>query len=469
MISAVRNFAITFGISLLVFGLLAWFLSSFAVSSMTGGDGSTDDSDTTEAEITTEYDPFQRPDQTGEALKDVKGSTFTMLLVGVNYEETTAEPVVTEEPPLTGEPDDTEEPPSPPSDTDTTDTSVPETTEKPDTKPAVTTEPKPPVTDKINEPSTPHKTPEVTDAIEAPAVPEDNHAASPEKETQQSAIPPLVQGSAFQIHDTETAEDEEDGFYTENLFAESIVIVRMDKDREEVLTTALSKDTRIMVDGVSTTLAEVLRDKGIEYFCDKVTALTGLNIDYYAVTPVASFVEIVDMVGGVTMTIDEAIDYKEEKEETEDTGNAEGADKNDKNDKKEDEEEPEDVFSLKLSAGEQRLNGETAVDLFYYMYEVKGDTSCQRTLRQFARAFLSNLKKCTSEADAPALFKKMQPLIDTNITEAVLSEQIEFLLHFDDLESVDIVYPGKYTEDGGEVYFTPDVATATYQMMPYKQ
>ncbi len=469
MISAVRNFAITFGISLLVFGLLAWFLSSFAVSSLTGSGNVTEDSGATDTADTTVYDPFNiKPEQTGDALKDVKGQTFTMLFVGVNYEETTAEPVITEEPPLTGEPDDTGEPPSPPVDSDTSDTTEPPVTETLETEPPVTTAPDPFISDDIREPSTPHGESGTTDAVDAPAVPDDQHAAKTDKETesQQSAVPPLVQGSAFQVRETEEAEDEEDGFYTDNIFAESIVLVRMDKEREEVQTTALSKDTRIMVDGVNTTLADVLRDKGIEYFCQKITAMTGLEIDYYAVTPVASFVEIVDMVGGVTMEIDEAIDYREEKEkDPEETG---GADKNN-NDMDDKEEEPDDVFSLKLSAGEQKLSGETAVNLFYYMYEVKGDTSCLRTLRSFTRAFLSNMKNCTSESDAVSLFQQIEPLIDTNITESIVSEQIDFVLNFDKLESVDISYPGRYMEDGGEVYFNPDVAMATYQMMPYKQ
>ncbi len=99
MLSGLRNFALTFLISAVIFGLLAWAIVGFVVDMLqetipTGDnkpvtDGVSDTTDTTPNDTTPGVDTgdtSDTQDTTDEPLEEVIGDTFTMLLVGTDYQ-----------------------------------------------------------------------------------------------------------------------------------------------------------------------------------------------------------------------------------------------------------------------------------------------------------------------------------------------------------------------------------------------
>ena len=79
---SLKNFSITFVIALLIFGLLALFLTPFAVQSFQGG-LLTDKQ--TEQPTPDADEQVNNQTQTDTDLSNINGSSFTILIAGVDY------------------------------------------------------------------------------------------------------------------------------------------------------------------------------------------------------------------------------------------------------------------------------------------------------------------------------------------------------------------------------------------------
>ncbi len=76
--------------------------------------------------------------------------------------------------------------------------------------------------------------------------------------------------------------------------ADAILVGRVDKEDRQLVITSLSGDTRVMIDGVYSSLGAVLVNKGIPFFTQKITALTGFPIDYYAISTIFGMQKLIE-------------------------------------------------------------------------------------------------------------------------------------------------------------------------------
>lgn len=103
MLSGLRNFALTFLVSAVIFGLLAWGIVGFVIDIMQetipSGDNIPSNGGYTDTPVTTPGDttvdsnliddttsPDDNPDDTDVPIDEINGETFTMLLVGTDYQ-----------------------------------------------------------------------------------------------------------------------------------------------------------------------------------------------------------------------------------------------------------------------------------------------------------------------------------------------------------------------------------------------
>lgn len=89
MLPSLRNFAITFLVSLCIFGALAYFLAGFAMENFSQGfrgDKDTDTADTTAVTEETQgvFNPFDDPDEVETTT--IQGNSFNFVLIGLDYQ-----------------------------------------------------------------------------------------------------------------------------------------------------------------------------------------------------------------------------------------------------------------------------------------------------------------------------------------------------------------------------------------------
>ncbi|MBE6657975.1 MAG: LytR family transcriptional regulator [Ruminococcaceae bacterium] len=85
MLPSLRNFAITFIVSLFIFAALAFFLADFAMENFSGGFASETEAETETAEETVGvFNPFENTEE--NVTTTIQGTSFNFILVGLDYQ-----------------------------------------------------------------------------------------------------------------------------------------------------------------------------------------------------------------------------------------------------------------------------------------------------------------------------------------------------------------------------------------------
>lgn len=86
MLPSLRNFAITFLVSLMIFASLAYFLAGFAMENFTGGfSAETQTEAVTLEETIGVFNPFETPED--DVTTTIQGTSFNFVLVGLDYQQ----------------------------------------------------------------------------------------------------------------------------------------------------------------------------------------------------------------------------------------------------------------------------------------------------------------------------------------------------------------------------------------------
>lgn len=351
MLPSLRNFAITFFVSLVIFGALAYCFAAFAVKSLASG--FEDDPFAEETAEETENVPFNpfEGDPVGSESSTIQGDSFNFLLIGLDYQPSVF-------------------------------------SDYGDTTHAY-----------------------LTTALSGP---------------QRKDVEKLL-----------TYEQKRD------ISADAILVGRVDKENRRLVLTALSGNTRVMIDGVYTDLGSVLINKGMPFFRDKITALTGFPIDYYAAASLPAMESIIDRLGGLSFRVPCDMEY-------------------------EDPDEGESGLVISLKEGSQWLSGRKAMQVLRYAGYEDRDISRMTVLRDMASAMMTKLSSFTTAANAPELFKTFKNSITTNMSFADFTDRLDLLFKIGDFTVVSYAYPGRVTASGGDTWFVPDISSAITALAKYR-
>lgn len=84
---------------------------------------------------------------------------------------------------------------------------------------------------------------------------------------------------------------------------DSLILLRADKEREQFTFTVLPVDSYVDMSGKYVKLSEVYGRYGLETLLNKVYAMTGVIIDNYAVVSMEDFPRLVDALGGINYNV----------------------------------------------------------------------------------------------------------------------------------------------------------------------
>ncbi len=222
--------------------------------------------------------------------------------------------------------------------------------------------------------------------------------------------------------------------------ADAIAVVRFDKESRRILISTLPSSMRLEVNGLITTLGDIYMDNGLEYFLDKVSALTGFEIDKYFVIDIDDFSPLINTIGGVNFNVPENMSY----------------------------EDPEQELVIDLKKGNQYINGDKAEQLLRFDNYTNSDNSRAKTTSEFMLAVAEKLSGASFIEKATSYFKAFSEYFTTNYTAQDLADNLDMISHYQDFEKVISVYPGKYLTVGGEQRFEPDIMAAVSEYAEYR-
>lgn len=218
--------------------------------------------------------------------------------------------------------------------------------------------------------------------------------------------------------------------------ADAIMLMKIDGAAKECIFSMLPSDMRVQADGNDVKLGSLYSLKGIHYLRNKVTAMTGLKIDYYAVISVMGLASVIDQLGGINVTVPVDMNYDDDSQQ----------------------------LSIHLNKGSQILGGIDAVNMLRYKLYPNGDTSRRSMIAAFARTMLKKMTDISNITRVPDIYASLSEYVETDFNLADLTMHLDLIFSYSEFTASDINYPGTTGVPEGsfdnDTYFEPDINAA---------
>lgn len=349
MLSAFKNFLITFGISVTIFGFIAYFTVSYAVGAMTstpGEVGVPDDPEDTDISFETIVPP-----DNGDKLPETKGKSFNVLLIGTDLQES-----------------------------------------------------------KFDDYS-----------------------------------PDLWFWELEQYERLEVSEGtlaKQSGLFKyRTAEADSMVVMRVDKERREFTFTYIPGNMIVLAEGGEVEIGTLYGSKGVDFLRQKVEAVTGLRIDYHICISVEEIEAVIDEFDWVDFNVPCDMQYEDEFQD----------------------------LVIDLKKGNNRLDGSEASQLLRFNGYTGNSENRGTTTVKYIMALMSRASSVSNKTSVAQLYEAIYKLVDTNLTVDFLFENIDLIFSYSDYKNYELTYPGKYTVDNdGNKIFEPEIKNAINMFYSYR-
>ncbi|HIK46632.1 MAG TPA: LCP family protein [Leptolyngbyaceae cyanobacterium M65_K2018_010] len=171
--------------------------------------------------------------------------------------------------------------------------------------------------------------------------------------------------------------------------SDSMLLLRFNPQTEQLVVLSLPRDTRTYVRGRLTKLNEANRDGGPALSAESISDLLGgVAIDRYVRINVQGVEKLIDALGGVTVYVPKDMKYQDDSQH----------------------------LYINLKAGEQKLNGNQALQFLRFRYDAKGDIGRIQRQQMFMRAVVEQTLNPATIARLPKILSVIQSNVDTNLS-----------------------------------------------------
>lgn len=218
---------------------------------------------------------------------------------------------------------------------------------------------------------------------------------------------------------------------------DALMLLHIDKENKEYFISSLPSYMVLSIDSIDYYLGDLNVEKGRSFLLNKVYAVTGMKVDYYAFISTNGFKSIIDKLGGVTFTVPQDMYYKDAL----------------------------DNVLVNLKGGTQKLSGDKALQLLRFKDYDEGDEKRRSIQREFILTAFDSLLKTENISNAPALFDSVVKHVDTNFTASDFMNNLDLIFSYSDFKKTEIDYPGVSNKSDGVVRFIPmiDEAISVYK------
>ncbi|MCQ2559446.1 MAG: LCP family protein [Clostridia bacterium] len=211
-----------------------------------------------------------------------------------------------------------------------------------------------------------------------------------------------------------------------------MMLACLDTDQSTLSLMSIPRDTRAYIPGhgydkINCSIAW----GGPETSMQTVSDLLEVNVNHYALVDFQDFAEIIDILGGITMTV------------------------------------PEDMYhfdgeyTIDLPAGTYQMNGDQALQYVRYRTYAMGDIQRTENQRDFVRALYEQLMQSGNILKLPALISEINDCLETDLS---WSELVSLsYVNFDNLQINTAVLKGNFAEISGVSYWQVDERNARIQ------
>ncbi len=171
--------------------------------------------------------------------------------------------------------------------------------------------------------------------------------------------------------------------------SDTMLMMRFDPEDERIAVMSIPRDTRTNVGGEVTKINEANRQGGPALSAQAASELMGgIGIDRYIRINVQGVEKLIDAIGGVEVNVPNDMKYKDDSQH----------------------------LYINIQAGQQRLNGEKAMQFLRYRYDDQGDIGRVQRQQMLMSALVEQALNPTTIARLPKILSVIQSHVDTNLS-----------------------------------------------------
>lgn len=213
---------------------------------------------------------------------------------------------------------------------------------------------------------------------------------------------------------------------------DSILLVHVDGGEGRISLLSLPRDSKVLYEDKTRKLNTVMVLDGEAALEQKISELTGVNIDYYVCLKTGTFAKVVDALGGVEYTVEQDMYYSD----------------------------PAQDLYIDLEAGTQTLNGEQCEQYCRYRSYVMGDLTRTQNQQKLLDALIRQKMTPGYIVKLPAIYNIIKENARTDITLGDISLYLPLVRSMSEgeLEIERLDCPGEYNdmEKEGVSYYQID-------------
>ena len=214
--------------------------------------------------------------------------------------------------------------------------------------------------------------------------------------------------------------------------SDTMMVASIDAENKTVNLLSIPRDSRVMIPGYNgyDKIAHAYSYGGSDLAVRTVTDFLHIPIHYYIAIEWQSFIKVVDILGGVNLYVEQAMNY----------------------------EDPYENLSIHLSKGNQHLDGEKAGQYVRYRHDELGDIGRVERQQNFLKALNSQMLQSGTILKLPTLITTISKYVhtDMNITALIKVANTMRDMKSDSLHTE--MLPGDFATIDDISYWSPDTA-----------
>lgn len=216
--------------------------------------------------------------------------------------------------------------------------------------------------------------------------------------------------------------------------SDTIAVASLDIDEKVVRIISIPRDTRVQIpDKGWEKLNHAFAYGGVKLLKQTVVNLLGIPLHYYTIVNYESFPELVDLIGGVDITVTRRLRY------TDRAGD----------------------LHIDIPEGKQHMDGETALKYVRFRHDALGDIGRVERQQLFFRAVFQKISQPEMLPKIPEILKQGLKLVETDMT---VSQAVQLVAYLKDIPSYQMVIdtlPGRSAYIAGISYWIPDLSAVS--------
>lgn len=213
---------------------------------------------------------------------------------------------------------------------------------------------------------------------------------------------------------------------------DAAMLLKVNKETRTYLVISIPTDMQLQIDGINQKLKTLLNSRDIGFFTEKIYAITGLKINYYAVFDVNGLIKAVDSLGPkLNYNIPRDMHY----------------------------EDPSQGLIIDLKKGTTKLTGEIVSHLLRFVPPT-GEEGRLAQQRDVIQSILVQMLTLENISKAPTMVETIIENAETNFTIQAFNNNVELIFKYSSFTKQIVQYPGKMNKIGEDIFFEPDIAAA---------